>query len=97
MRFSCKMYDTINVLILHQLVEGIKVTDVQFDKLVVGLVLNILEVCQVASIRELVEVDDVVLGVLVYKEANYMRADEACATGYYNISFTHDSIFIKNL
>ena len=60
MRFSCQMDDTIDLLILHQLVESVKVADVHLHELIVGLVLNVLEVGEIASISELIEVDDVV-------------------------------------
>ena len=75
------MDDAINLFILHQLVERIKVADVHLHELIVWLVLDIFEVSQAASIGQLVEVDDVVLRVLVYKEADYMATDKASTTG----------------
>ena len=67
MRFSCQMDDTIYLLILHQLIEGIEVADVHLHELVVRLVLDVLKVSQVASVCELIEIDDVVLRILVYE------------------------------
>ena len=54
MALGCKMYDTIDMLVLHQLVEGIEVADVHLHELVVWLILNVLEVSEVTSISELV-------------------------------------------
>ena len=87
MRFSCQMDDAIDLLILHQLVERVEVADVHLHELVVGLILNILEVSEVACISELVEIDDIVLRVLIYEEAYYMRADKASTACDYYVSF----------
>ena len=59
--------DAIDLLVLHQLVESIEVADVHLYKLVVRCLLNVLEVCQVAGIRQLVEINDVILGILVHE------------------------------
>ena len=87
MTLSSQVNDAIHFLVLHQLVEGIEVADVHLHKLVVGFVLDVLQVSEVASIRQLVEVDDVILGILVHKQAHHMAANEACATGNNDISF----------
>ena len=79
--------DAVHLLLLHQPVEGIEVADVHLDKLVVGFRLHILQVGQVASVCQLVEVDDVVLGILVHKQAHYMAANKACTTSNYYCSF----------
>ena len=93
MALCCQMDDTINVLVLHQLIERIEVADVHLLELVVGLILDVLEVGEIASISELIEVDDVVFGVFVHEEAYYMRADEACTSSYNYISF-HNFMFM---
>ena len=86
MTFSSQMDDAINLLLLHQLVEGIEVADVHLNKLVVGFVLDVLQVCEVTCIRQLVKVDDFVLWVLVCKETYNMRADKARTASNYNIT-----------
>ena len=84
MALGSKMYDAVNLLVLHELVESVEVADVHLDKLVVRLVLDILKVGEVASIGELVEVDDVILWVFVHEEAHHMASNEACtACNYY--------------
>ena len=77
MAFSSKVDDTVNLFILHELVEGIEVADVHPDKLVVRFVLDVLEVGEIACVCQLVEVDDVVLGILVHEEANNVAANES--------------------
>ena len=80
------MDDAINVLVLHQLVERIEVADVHLHELVVGLVLHILQIGEVARIRQLVEVDDFVLWILVHKKANHMATNEASPACNHNVS-----------
>ena len=89
MALGCQVDDAIHLLLLHQLVERLEVADVHLHEFVVGLVLHVLEVGEVAGVGELVEVDDVVVGVLVDKEADHVRADEACAAGDYYRSCWH--------
>lgn len=91
MAFCRKVDDAVDVLILHEFVEGVKVAYVHLDKLVVWLVLDVFEVGEVARISEFVEVDDVVFRVLVYEEAHYVASYEACATCDDNISFCSHS------
>ena len=76
MTLSGKMDDTIYFLILHKLIKSLKVTDIHLHKLIVWFVLNVLEICKVTGIRQLVEIDDAILWILVYKKANYMTANE---------------------
>ena len=67
MALGCKMYDTVDMLVLHQLVEGIEVADVHLHELIVGTVLDVLEVGKVTSIRKLVKVDDAVVRIFVHE------------------------------
>ena len=89
MALGSEMDDTVNLLVLHQLIESIEVADVHLDKLIIGLVLDVLEVGKITGIRQLVQVDAFVLWIFVHKEANHMRADKACAASNNYISFIH--------
>ena len=84
MALGCEVDDTIDLLVLHQLVERVEVADVHLHKLVIGLVLDVLEVGQVAGVRQFVEVNDVILGVLVHEQA---PSNKACATSNNDCSF----------
>ena len=81
MGFRREVDDAIDLLVLHQLVDAVEVADVHPDELVVGFVLDILQIGQVAGVGQLVQVDDSVIGVFVHEEANNMAADEAGAAG----------------
>ena len=77
MALGSEMDDTVNLLVLHQLIESIEVADVHLDKLIIRLVLDVLEVGEVTSVRQLVEVDDALVGIPVHEEANDMRANKS--------------------
>ena len=72
MTLSSKMNNTIYMLILHQLIECIKVANVHLDKLIVGFVLNVLKIGKIASISQFVKVDDFILRILVYKKSHHV-------------------------
>ena len=82
-----KVDDAVNLLLLHQLVESVEVADVHLHELIVRLVFNILQVGQVAGVGQLVEVDDVVVGIFIDKEAYNVRANEACTASDNYCSF----------
>ena len=81
MAFGCEVYDAVDVLCLHEPEYAVEVADVHLDELVIGLVLYVLEVGEVACVGEFVEVDDVVFRILVDEQADYVAADEAGAAG----------------
>ena len=87
MTLGCKVNDAVHMLLLHKFVNGIEIAYVRLDKLVVRSVLNVFQVGKVASIGQLVEIDNFVVRVFVDKQSYYMAADKTCATGYDN---SHD-------
>ena len=89
MALGSEMNDTVNLLVLHQLIESIEVADVHLDKLILWLVLDVLEIGKITCIRQLVEVDDFVLWILVHEEANDMRANKSGTASDNDISFIH--------
>ena len=93
MTLSCKMDDTVNLLILHQLIEGIEVADVHLHELVVRLILYILEVCKVTCIGQLIQIDNVVLRIFIHEKSYNMASYKTCATCDYYVSFHKVYIF----
>ena len=53
-----EMDDAIHLVVLHLLQYLVKITDIALNESIVRLVLNVLEVSQVACVCQLVEVDD---------------------------------------
>ena len=78
---GCQMDDAVHMFFLHQLQDALKVADVHLDKLVVGLVFNVLQVGQVTGIGELIQIDNPVLGVLIDEQPYDMAADETGSAG----------------
>ena len=85
--FGGQVNDAVDFFVLHELVESVKVADIHLHELVVRLVFDVLEVCKVARISQLVEVDNLVFRILIHKEANHVASDKACAAGDNDGSF----------
>ena len=67
MALGGQMDDAVHLFLLHQLVHTVEVADVHLHKLIVGLILHVFQVGQIARIGELIEVDDMIFRVLVHK------------------------------
>lgn len=87
MGFGCKMDDAIHLLLLHQLIYGLEITDVHTDEPVVGSVFDVTQIGKIAGVGELIDIDDAVVGVFVDKEPDYVAAYEAGSAGDQNITF----------
>ena len=68
----------------------VEVCYVGLDEGIVGSVLYVTEVGEVAGIGQLVEVYDTVVGIFVYEEADYMGADESGAACYEDVLHLND-------
>ena len=86
MALGSKVYYAVDVVVGHQLLYRFIVADVRLHEHVVLLILNVLQVCQVAGVSQLVEVDNPVLRVLVDEQAHYVRADEAGSARYHYVT-----------
>ena len=95
MALGGEVYDAVDVFILHQLVDTLEVADVHLDEAVVRLVLDVLQVGEVAGVGQLVEVDDFVFRIFVDEEADDVAADEAGAACDDDGAFVcHDCIML---
>ena len=59
--------DAVHLLFLHETEHPLKVTDVHLHKLIIGLVLNVLEVGKIPGVGEFVQVNNMILRVFVHK------------------------------
>jgi len=91
-----EVYDAVDVVLGHESADGVEVADVGSDEGVVGSVLYVPEVGEVARVGEFVEVDDVVVGVLVDEEPHHVAADESSSAGNQDITFEccHDDVCV---
>lgn len=67
MALGCKVNDAVNIFVLHQLIECVKVANVHLHELVVWLILDVFEVGKVTCISQLVKVYDLYFGYLFTK------------------------------
>lgn len=81
MALGSEVDDAVDMLLLHKLIERLEVADVHLHELVVGLIFYVLEVGEVASICQLIEVDDAVVGIFVHEQSHNMRADKSRTAG----------------
>ena len=89
------MDDAIHLVIFHEGEHRIKIADISLHEYIVWLILDILQIGQIACICQLVHIDDAVLRILVYKKTNYMAADKTgTACDDYVSAKTH--IFFKH-
>lgn len=82
--------DAVDLFILHQPVNRLEVADVHLHELVVWLIFHILQVGKISGISELIEVDDIVVGIFVYEQAYDMGTDKSCSARDYYITFGHN-------
>ena len=71
--------DTRNMVVLHEFQDAFEVADVHPDELIVRTMFHILQVLQVAGVRQLVKTNNPVFGVFVYEKTYHMASDKACA------------------
>ena len=79
--------DAVHVIQLHQLLHLLIVADVRLYEHIVRLVLNVLQVRQVSRIRQLVQVDDTVLRILVHEQAHHVAANKSGTAGNQYVTF----------
>ena len=96
--FCRKMDDAIDMFVLHELVESVKIADVHLHELVVRLAFDVLEIREVTRVSKLVKVDNLVFRILVHEKANYVAPDKACTARDDNGTF-HNPIlqFLSNI
>ena len=81
MRFGREVHDGIGLFVGDQAVHQSRVTDIALHKAIVRKVRDRLEVLQITSVRELIEIDDSRRLRRSLHQADERRADESCAAG----------------
>ena len=56
----------------YQLQHQVEITDIPLNESIVRLILDVLEVSQVACVCQLIEVDDVILRIFVHEKSYYV-------------------------
>ena len=84
-----EMDHAVHMFILHEGQDALEVADVHLDEPVVGPVLDVLEVREIARVGKLVQVDDPVVRVFVHEQPHDVAADETSAAGDEDGSIAH--------
>jgi len=90
-----KVDNPVDRVLAHDLPHAVEVTDVDPLEDIVRTILHILEVSQIARVCQLVEVNDTVIGILVYKEAHDVAPDKARTARDQYIAFHCCSAFFN--
>ena len=64
------------------------------DAVDLWLIFHILQVGKLSGISELIEVDDIVVGIFVYEQAYDMGTDKSCSARDYYITFGPNLLLI---
>ena len=84
--FGGQMNDPVDVVLPHEFEHAVEVANVGLDESVVRFVFHILQIGQITGIRELVEIDNAVVGIFVDKQTNHMRTDKPGTAGNENVT-----------
>ena len=77
-----QMDDPIHLLLPHQSQHPLEVTDIHLDEPIVGSPLHIPQIRQIPRIRQLIQVNDPVLRILLHKKPHHMAPNEPGSAGY---------------
>ena len=87
------MDDAVNLVSPDYASHLVKISYVSLHECVVWLVLNVLEISEVTGVRQLVEIDNMILLILVHEKADHMAANKPGTPGYEYVAFHFDVSF----
>lgn len=80
-RFGGEVYYTVDLIALKYLREELHIEDIAFFKMVIGMLLQVAQVLEIAGVRKLVEIDDSIRWVTSDKPSDDVRSDESGSAG----------------
>ena len=80
-----KVYHAVYLMFTENLEHTLVVADVGFYKNIVGFVLYIFQVSQIAGVGQFVKINYLVIRIFINKKTNHVRANESGAACYQNI------------
>ena len=81
MTFRCQVNDPFRLVFVKQRIHGCCINDIHTLKHIIWGTFDIAQVLKVPGIGQHVHIDDAVLAVLVYKQANDVRANKSGTAG----------------
>ena len=87
MTFRRQVNDPFRLVFVKQGIHGCSVYDIHTLKHIVRCILNIAQVLEVPGIGQHIHIDDAVVAVLVYKQADDVRANKSGTAGDDDVPF----------
>lgn len=81
MAFCREVDDSIDLILAHDGADRVNVTDVCLDESIIRTILYVMEIGEISGVRELVQIDDMVVRIFVDEKTDYMTAYEAGTAG----------------
>ena len=97
MTFRRQMNDPFRLVFVKQRINGCSINDIHALKHIVRCILDIAQVLEVPGIGQHVHIDDAVVAVFVYKQANDVRANKSGTAGdnYATLFQRYISLYLK--
>ena len=76
MALGCQVNHTVDLHLLHQGIDPLKIADIGLHEAVVRFVFDIAEILQITRIGQYIEIHDPIIGVLAHHKAHHMGADK---------------------
>jgi len=96
MRFCCKVYNSIKLMQFKQFMNLVSIYNISFDKMIIWFALYITEIFKIPCISKLVEIENLIIGIFIYKESDQVRTYKSSSTSN-KYFFMHILIFKSKL
>ena len=82
-------------MLFHECQHGVEVANVGLDKRIVGFVLYISQVLEVAGIGQFIDTNDMIVRIFVDKQSYYMGTNESSSTSDDDVHGRFNNLKIK--
>ena len=83
------------IMLLEQLMNESGINDIAFYKFVIRHVLYVPKVLEIACISKLIEIDDLIPGIVIHEAPYYVRTDKACSSCYQNCFQVQNDYYVN--
>jgi len=80
----------VDLVSCKHLLHLVVVANIRPHEPIIGLVLNIAQICQITGISQFIEINDTVVRILVHQQPHHMRTDKTRTSGHQQIPFSHN-------
>lgn len=87
MTFGSQMDYAVDIVASDKIHHGVEITDVLALEHIVGSILDVAEIGEIAGVCEFVDIDDSIFRIFVDKKTDNVGADKSGASGDYDVAF----------